>query len=270
MATDINALLEVMRVLRDPRNGCPWDREQDFRTLVPHTLEEAYEVAEAIELGDFDELRLELGDLLFQVVFYAQIASERKLFAFDDVVQGVTEKLIRRHPHVFDTADFDTADIADRGELNRAWEAHKSRERRQKGHRTGSAMDGITNTVPALSRAIKLQKRAAGCGFDWSDLQPVIDKVDEELQELSQAVREDAGGDELAEELGDLLFSCVNVARHLKFDPEQILRQANRKFEQRFRSLEQLASEQGLDLQSSDSEQLEALWEQVKQDETPR
>ena len=254
----VQELLEVMRRLRDPENGCPWDRRQTFHTIAPYTIEEAYEVADVIAREKWDDLPDELGDLLFQVVFHAQLASEEALFDFDDVAQAVVDKMIRRHPHVF-------ADevIADEASQSLAWEAHKAEERRKKGADT-SLMDDIASGLPALRRAAKLQRRAAIVGFDWPTAQQVLPKVHEELNELEQAVAEDGDETRIGEELGDLLFSCVNLARHLGVDADAALRAATLKFETRFRHMEVASQERGQSLQEMSPPLLEALWQQAK------
>ena len=253
----IDRLLEVMRRLRDPEGGCPWDLEQTFETIAPYTLEEAYEVADAIAREDWEALREELGDLLLQVVYHARMAEEAGLFDFDEVARTVAEKMIRRHPHVFGDARIDSADAQ-----VRAWEEHKARERAEKG--TESVLDGIPLALPALVRALKLQQRAARIGFDWPDAASVLEKVDEEVHEL----REEMGRGErarLEDEIGDLLFTVVNLARKLDIDPEAALRAANAKFEERFREVERLARARGLDLHALDLEGLERLWQEVKE-----
>jgi len=254
---NIDRLLHIMQRLRDPESGCPWDREQTYQTIVPHTLEEAYEVADAIERGDYAELRDELGDLLFQVVFYAQLAAEEGRFDFEQVVAAISDKLVRRHPHVFADKKF-----ADAEEQTRHWESLKQEERTQKAaHTQPSILDGIARTLPAMSLAHKLQKRAAQVGFDWPDHDGVLDKVHEEVAEIEQAWADPA---QREEEIGDLLFTCVNLARHAGCDPEAALRRANQKFEQRFRQLESLARIQQKDLNQLSAQELETLWQQVK------
>jgi ATP diphosphatase len=257
-----------MARLRDPDSGCPWDLEQRFDTIVPHTLEEAYEVADAIERGDFSELHGELGDLLFQVVFYARLAEEQGLFDFNDVVAGISDKLIRRHPHVF--AD---AVVEDAAAQTQAWEAHKAEERARRPHHTGT-LSGIAAALPALSRAAKLQKRAARVGFDWSDIQPIFAKVEEELEEVREEVCREAehAADpaqqaRLEEEIGDLLFACTNLARYAHIDPEAALRRANHKFERRFAAMEAAAEAQQQALNELSLDEWDALWEGVKAEE---
>ena len=267
-ASDIATLLEVMRRLRDPETGCPWDREQTFATIAPYTIEEAYEVLDAIERGDMADLREELGDLLLQVVFHARMAEEEGHFAFPDVVCAIVEKLIFRHPHVFGSAE-------ERGQVAPDfWEKAKERERAAKnGEKAAekaeeraapSLMDDVALALPALMRAEKLQKRAARAGFDWPDAAGVAEKIAEEARELAEAA---AGKQQQAvkEELGDLRFSVVNLARHLKVDPEAALRRANDKFARRFRHMEQQARQQGHDLADLSPAQQDALWQQAKQ-----
>lgn len=261
-AAPIDRLLAVMARLRDPTRGCPWDLEQSFRTIVPHTIEEAYEVADAIERGDMAALKDELGDLLFQVVFYAQMAGEDRLFGFSDIAKALSDKMIRRHPHVFADAVIDGADAQ-----THAWEAQKAAERaaaaRARGERP-SELEGVPVGLPALTRAGKLQKRAARIGFDWPAPAPVVDKVAEELDEVRAELAAGAGPERLTDEIGDLLFACVNLARQLRIEPETALRAANAKFERRFRRLEALLG----DAPGKRSiEALEALWQRVKRDE---
>ncbi len=262
MSGEIEKLLEIMRALRDPEQGCPWDREQDYRTIVPHTLEEAYEVADAIERDDLEELRGELGDLLFQIVFYAQIATEEGRFTFAEVVHSINEKLIRRHPHVFDDATVEDAESQ-----SEAWEQLKSEERRAKGETTASVLDGVLTSLPALTRAAKIQRRAARVGFDWPEMGGVLDKVEEEFAELRAEL--EAGSiqqNRVEEELGDLLFSMVNLARHLGLDGEGVLRRATTKFEQRFRAMEQQLAAGEAALSQLSIEQMERAWQRVKND----
>lgn len=253
----IQRLLGIMRRLRDPQHGCPWDREQDYRSLAPYTLEEACEVVDALERGDIADLRDELGDLLFQVVFLSQIASEEGRFDFHDVANAIADKLERRHPHVFG----EDSDITQSGDVRHRWEALKAEERRARGH--NGVLDGVPSSLPALLRATKLGKRAARVGFDWPDAHGARGKVDEELRELDQAVAagDDAGIDE---ELGDVLLALANWARLMGRDPEAALRAANRKFEARFAAMEQAAAAAGQDLQGLDAEGWERLWEAAK------
>lgn len=260
--TAIEALLDLMARLRDPDAGCPWDRAQTWRSLVPYTLEEAYEVADAIDQGDVAELREELGDLLFQVVFYSRIAEEEGHFDFADVAQGITDKMHRRHPHVFGDASH-----SDDESLRRAWEAAKAGERSQKGRKDESQMAGVARALPALVRAHKLQKRARDVGFDWPEAQGALEKTHEELAEVEAAAAE-GDSDHLAEELGDLLFSVVNLIRLFGYQSEHLLRAANDKFERRFRALEQrLAASGRADLSQLTLEQLESGWSDVKEAE---
>ncbi|WP_273021442.1 nucleoside triphosphate pyrophosphohydrolase [Rheinheimera sp.] len=254
MSANINRLLSIMSRLRDPQSGCPWDLKQSYATIVPYTLEEAYEVADAIARESFDELKDELGDLLFQVVFYAQIAKEEGRFEFDDCVAAICNKLERRHPHVFGELTADDADT-----VLKNWEALKSNERKDAGQH--SMLDNIPQAMPALSRAYKLQKRCANVGFDWPTVEGCWDKVKEEIIEVEQT---ETGSEELAEELGDLMFALVNVVRKHKLDPEAVLRAANTKFEKRFRAVEQALAEQGKTPEQSDLAEMDALWNKVK------
>lgn len=248
-------LLEIMQRLRDPQTGCPWDVKQDFSTIAPYTIEEAYEVADAIARNDMADLKDELGDLLFQVVFHAQMASEQGSFDFDDVHQAVCDKMLRRHPHVF-------ADLEIRDDLHqkRVWEEYKSEERKQKGEH--GLMDGIPIGMAELQRAVKLQKRARKVGFDWPSAEPVLEKIDEEIAELRTAMTAD-DRDAMEDELGDLLFSAVNLARQLDIDPASALRRSNAKFERRFRAMEAAAGGDER-LASMSLEEMEILWRQAK------
>jgi ATP diphosphatase len=248
-------LLEIMQQLRDPENGCPWDVEQNFSTIAPFTIEEAYEVADAIARKDMGDLKDELGDLLFQVVFHAQMAKEKDNFDFDDVHQAICDKMIRRHPHVF--ADLE---IRDANHQNQVWETYKATERRQKGET--SLMDGIPAGMAELQRAVKLQKRAGKVGFDWASVGPVMEKFDEELAEMRQAI-ESGDRDAMEDELGDLLFVATNLARQLDIDPGTALRRGNAKFERRFRAMEnEVGGHEGLDTMELDD--MESLWQTVK------
>lgn len=257
---DIGRLLEILSRLRDPEAGCPWDRKQDFRTILPYTLEEAYEVAEAIEEDDMDSLRGELGDLLFQIAFHAQMAKEQGAFEFADVVETVCDKMVRRHPHVFAGVRY-----ADDAELRAAWERDKAEERVSQG--AGGLLEGIAKTLPALVRAEKLQRRAARVGFDWDSAEGVITKVREELDECEETLEGGAGHNRRAEEIGDLLFSCVNLARHLGVDPEQALRAASHRFERRFAFIEQGLRQRGEEPGADNREAMERLWEAAKRAE---
>ncbi len=261
----IKHLLTVMARLRDPAGGCPWDLEQTFRSIAPYTIEEAYEVTDAIERGDMADLKEELGDLLLQVVFHARMAEEDGLFDFDAVAQAIAEKMIRRHPHVF--ADTDVVSAAAQ---TQSWEAHKSAERAAKAHGNGgtpSVLDNVTVALPALSRAVTLQRRAARVGFDWPTLEPVLAKIEEELAELRHEITNNSAADRLEDELGDLLFAVTNLARHLKIDGETALRRANAKFERRFRQVESDLTAQGRSLNEASLNEMEAAWQAVKADE---
>ena len=256
-------LLTIMQQLRDPQTGCPWDKKQTFASIVPYTLEEAYEVADSIEQNDMVALKGELGDLLFQVVFYSQLAKEQGLFDFADVVDTVSEKLVRRHPHVFSSAQF-----ADTAAVNANWEAEKARERQRKDASAVSVLDDIPLALPALNRANKIQKRCAAVGFDWNELAPVVAKVHEEIDEVMHEVLQvERDEQKVAEELGDLLFATVNLVRHLKKDPEQVLRQANAKFDRRFRAVESDLMSRGRDLRACSLDEMEEAWQRVKESE---
>ena len=262
----IEDLLQIMRRLRAPEGGCPWDIEQDFNSIAPYTIEEAYEVAEAIDHGDMGQLRDELGDLLFQVVFHAQMATENGDFSFDDVVQAVCKKMVRRHPHVF--AD---ADIKDAAAQTKAWEAQKANERRSKptkGDIPLSVLDDVPLALPALLRALKLQKRAARVGFDWDNIDDVMAKMREEVIEVGDALAaKGPNSPEVLEEFGDLMFVCANLARHLQLDPENALRLANLKFERRFKGIENLSQREGKELSDLNLDEMEALWNAIKANE---
>ena len=253
----VSRLLEIMRRLRDPESGCPWDLEQNFRTIAPYTIEEAYEVAGAIEQEDWPELKEELGDLLLQVVFHAQMAKERDLFDFKGVVLAITDKMLRRHPHVFaeekgiNTAAAQTA----------AWEEHKTRERT--GRRTG-LLEDVPAALPALLRALKLQQRAATVGFDWESAPKVVEKIAEEAAEIADAQKSGAAPDRLQDEIGDLLFAVSNLARHLGIDPESALRSTNTKFVRRFGEIEKALAEQNRSLAEASLDEMEALWQAAK------
>src|SRR5690625_1956708 len=254
--TPIHRLLEVMARLRDPEVGCPWDVEQTFKTIAPYTIEEAYEVYDAIEREDREALRDELGDLLLQVVFHARMAEEEGSFDFDDVAEAITTKLVERHPHVFGQATYE-----DREAQSQGWEEIKAAERAARGEK--GILDGVPLPLPALLRAWKLQRRAARVGFDWPAAEPVLEKIYEELEELKAEMN---GGqpERLEEELGDLLFSVVNLARHLAVEPEAALRRANRKFERRFQAMEKKFAAEGHSLDQCSLEQLEESWQQAK------
>lgn len=260
----IDDLLDIMARLRDPVAGCPWDLEQTFATIAPYTLEEAYEVADAIARHDLGELREELGDLLFQVVFHARLAEEAGRFAFADVVDAICAKMIRRHPHVFAGVAYATHD-----ELREAWEAEKRAERAAKSGAVGGVLDGVASALPALLRAEKLQRRAARVGFDWPDAGGVLAKCREEIDEIEAARAAGLGRDALADEVGDLLFACVNLARHLGVEAEQALRGASAKFERRFRAVEGDLAEAGIPVGKADLATMDAAWERVKSAEPP-
>jgi nucleoside triphosphate diphosphatase len=262
MTSSGDRLLAIMARLRDREHGCPWDREQDFATIAPYTIEEAYEVADAIARGDVAALKDELGDLLFQVVFHARIAEEAGHFTFDDVATAIADKMVRRHPHVFGDAE-----IASAAAQSEAWEEHKANERRAHAAAAGlreSVLDGVALAYPALLRAAKIQRRAARIGFDWSEARPVVAKLAEEIAELEAEL--DAGADpvKIEDEMGDILFAAANLARKLDLDPEAALRRATAKFERRFRALEALAAARGI---GADLDALEALWQEIKRGE---
>ncbi|RLQ21506.1 nucleoside triphosphate pyrophosphohydrolase [Seongchinamella sediminis] len=260
----IDDLLRVMERLRDPVHGCPWDLKQDFRSIVPSTLEECYELAHAIEQQDFHHVGEELGDVLFQVIFYAQLGREQGLFSFREIVNTLVEKLVRRHPHVFADGEIEgiVSGATSVDEVNASWEAIKARERGEREQH--GVLDDVPVALPALPRAQKLQKRAAGVGFDWPDPLPVLAKLEEEIEELRQAL---AAGEAEAvrDEVGDLLFTCVNLSRQLKLDSEAALRASASKFERRFRQMEGMAKAAGTPLDSLDDTALDALWERAKE-----
>ncbi|NOR43505.1 MAG: nucleoside triphosphate pyrophosphohydrolase [Gammaproteobacteria bacterium] len=268
---EIHKLLKIMADLRDPENGCPWDVEQSFDSIAAYTVEEAYEVADAIERKNMDDLKNELGDLLFQVVFHAQMAAENKQFDFVDVVNEINNKLVRRHPHVF--ADDKTRDAT---KLYSDWEKHKKKERAQKSlsaemqndkqneKQQTSHLDGIASAMPALRWSEKLQKRAAHHGFDWENITPVFDKLNEEIAELKAEIVLKDNQQRITDEMGDILFASVNLSRHLGVNPEQALRDSNRKFILRFTIVEQLLQEDGKQMEDCSVEQLEEYWRQAK------
>ncbi len=261
----MNDLLTIMAQLRDPETGCPWDIEQSFETIAPYTIEEAYEVDDAIRAGDMSALVDELGDLLLQVVFHSQIGKDLGHFTFSDVVNSVSKKMINRHPHVFGDTSIEDADaqIA-------AWEEQKASERAKKAEQTGetlSALDGVTPGLPSLLRAIKLQNRAARVGFDWPETEQVLDKIQEETQELLTEVKNGTNHNLVKEEFGDLLFVLANLGRHFKLDPEECLRAANAKFERRFKGVEHHLAEKGKFPETSTLEEMDTLWDQVKAEE---
>ena len=275
----LNDLLRIMATLRDPAHGCPWDVKQNFATIAPYTIEEAYEVADAIDRKDYADLRDELGDLLLQVVFHARMAEEAGHFAFADVVEAICAKMLRRHPHVFPDAEGKRLSVEDADAQSAAWEELKRRERAGKGHEDTSLLAGISRGLPEWQRAYKLQKRASTIGFDWSDPGPVLDKLEEEIGEVrselaaaatidaSDAAAKAANHARLADEIGDVLFVAVNLARLAKVDYSQALRAANAKFERRFRRMEALAKADGTQLEGKSLEEQEAYWERAKTDD---
>ena len=276
MSYTIEDLKTLMARLRDPEAGCPWDTRQSYRTIVPHTLEEAYEVADAIEREDYPHLKDELGDLLFQVIFYTQLGREDGHFDFDGVVDHLVRKLVRRHPHVFPEGTLesriDPDNRPDEAWIKESWERIKAEERAMKPAPEASAelsrLDGIARTLPAMARAEKLQKRAARHGFDWPNVGPVFDKLHEEIDELKEAweaAQTGAGDpDAVEDELGDLLFVCVNLARFMKVNPEQALNRTNHKFDARFRAIERVLEREGRDMDEESLEALDAVWQAVK------
>nr|WP_250808892.1 nucleoside triphosphate pyrophosphohydrolase [Neorhizobium tomejilense] len=265
---DISRLIEIMAALRTPVTGCPWDLEQNFSTIKPYTIEEAYEVADAIERNDMDDLCEELGDLLLQVVFHARMAEEAGEFLFGDVVQAITKKMIRRHPHVFAVSDAATPDA-----VKVQWDDIKTEEKRERAERR--ARRGITEDFklgylgsvhraqPALTEALKLQQRAAKVGFDWSAAEPILDKIEEEIGELREALR-DGNQDKVTDELGDLIFALVNIGRHVKADPEEALRGTNTKFRRRFNYIETSLQQSNETLEAATLERMEELWQAAK------
>jgi len=264
-------LLDIMSQLRDPKSGCPWDLKQDYKTIVPHTLEEAYEVAEVIEQDRLDDLPDELGDLLFQIVFYSQLGKEQNRFSFDDVVTAICDKLIRRHPHVFNVdcdntkIDLNDPDAVEKQSL--AWDELKAQERSKTSDE--SILDNLNSALPSLSSAQKIQRRVSGVGFDWPEIKGVIDKCYEELKEVEHEIKESQQGadNHVEEEVGDLLFACVNLARHAGVDAEAALRKANTKFENRFRKVESLLLDSG-GIQSASLSEMDEAWNTVKDGET--
>lgn len=261
----IDRLIAIMARLRAPQGGCPWDLEQNFATIAPYTIEEAYEVADAIRQGDRTALREELGDLLLQVVYHARMAEEEGSFAFDDVATAIADKMVARHPHVFGNAEVDGA-----AAQTRMWEEFKARERAAKasaGKAPPSVLDDVPLALPALLRAEKLQKRAARVGFDWPEARQVLDKIEEEIRELRAELDQDAVPARVEDEIGDLLFALANLARHLKVDPETALRGCNAKFERRFRAVEQALAAKGRTPKEASLEEMEALWVEAKRKE---
>jgi len=265
MTKPIEKLIEVMRRLRDPKDGCPWDLEQDFKSIAPHTLEETYEVVEAIEQGDAQAIKEELGDLLFQIAFHAQLGSEAGLFDFNQIAEAVADKMVERHPHVFGDRDAKTAQA-----VLANWETDKAIKREaaaKADNRPISALDGISTALPAILRALKLQKRAARTGFDWTDAKDILAKIHEEIGELEVEIKKDANKDGIEDELGDLFFVMVNLARRLEIDPEGALRRTNRKFERRFREIEKRLADAGRKLEDASLEEMEANWTTIKREE---
>lgn len=274
MSYSIEDLKHLMARLRDPDTGCPWDTKQTFASIVPHTIEEAYEVADAIEQEDFPHLKDELGDLLFQVIFYARMGEEAGHFELDGIVDHLVRKLVRRHPHVFPggtlESRIDPDNRPDEAWIKESWERIKAEERAEKpvADTPASRLDGIARTLPAMARAEKLQRRAARHGFDWPDIGPVFDKLHEEIDELKEAWQMAEAGtgdlDAVEDELGDLLFVCVNLARFLKVNPEQALKRTNHKFDARFRAIERVLEKEGRNLDEETLEALDAVWQSVK------
>jgi MazG family protein len=256
---EVDELLKIMATLRDPERGCPWDLQQNNQTILPHTLEEVYELAEAIGRRDDAAIRDELGDLLFQIIFYARIACEAGRFDFSDVVRSIIGKLTRRHPHVFGDASIRTAE-----EQSLSWEQIKAAERLASGGASQGLLDNVSNALPALVVAAKLQNRAATVGFDWERVDPVIDKLREELAEICEVLEQGGDRDLLSEEVGDLLFACVNLARHVQVNAETALMSANRKFRERFAYIESELKRRGRTTEQATLEEMEALWQEAK------
>lgn len=264
MTSPIDELQAIMAKLRDPETGCPWDKKQSFESIIPCTIEETYEVVDAIHNQDWDNLREELGDLVFQAIFYSQLAKEQNLFEFNDVIREVNAKLIRRHPHVFSDQQFESDE-----EIRANWDKIKQQEKAHKNaETTPSIFDSIPNSLPGLSKAMKVQKKCAKYGFDWDSIGPVVDKVHEEIDEvMEEAVQVSIDQDKLEEEMGDLLFAVVNLSRHLQCNPETALQKANLKFMRRFRAIESIVNQQGKSLEDFSLDELEAFWQQVKRSE---
>jgi len=273
---NISRLLEIMTALRTPKTGCPWDLEQDFKSIIPYTIEEAYEVADAIERNDMEDLRLELGDLLLQSVYHAQMASESGDFDFGDVVEGITTKMIRRHPHVFGTEDVSAEQYSAAGMAKGTWEKIKAEEKSEqiearkakglppKSIKT-SILDDVPNTLPSLAVGVKLQQKASKVGFDWNDPKAVISKIREELDEV-EAELKDNDKEKLTDEIGDVLFAMVNLARHLEIDPDTALRSTNQKFRKRFSYIEKNLTKSGEKIEDVDLDTMEGLWKRAKKE----
>jgi ATP diphosphatase len=259
--TQLTRLLNIIQQLRDPKIGCPWDQKQTFASIVPHTIEETYEVADAILSGNMADIKDELGDLLFQIVFYAQLAKEQGDFEFEDIAQAISDKLVRRHPHVFQTTELKTDD-----ELNLQWEKIKLQEREVAAKPNDkSVLANISIGMTPLLRAQKIQKKCSKVGFDWTELPPVVDKIHEEIEEvLAEVNAPEPNQQAVEEEIGDLLFAVVNLARHTSVNAETALIKANRKFEKRFRQVEQVIEKQGLSMDSANLQQMEAAWQYIK------
>ena len=256
LTEEINNLLQTFKKLRDPSQGCPWDKEQDFKSIASCSIEEAYEVADAIEREDFNDLKEELGDLFFQIIFHSGMAEEKELFNFEEVVKELNDKLIRRHPHVFDKKQEMSA-----SESLEIWEKEKKKEREKKN--LISLMDDIPKNLPSLTRAKKIQKRAKSVGFDWQNENDVIRKIDEEIDELKRA-KVSQKKEDISEEIGDLFFTLVNLSRHYNLEPEDIIRKANLKFEKRFRKMEDEANKTKVNLEDLEINELETLWQKIK------
>ena len=256
LTEEINNLLQTFKKLRDPSQGCPWDKEQDFKSIASCSIEEAYEVADAIEREDFNDLKEELGDLFFQIIFHSGMAEEKKLFNFEEVVKELNDKLIRRHPHVFDKKQEMSA-----SESLEIWEKEKKKEREKKN--LISLMDDIPKNLPSLTRAKKIQKRAKSVGFDWQNENDVIRKIDEEIDELKRA-KVSQKKEDISEEIGDLFFTLVNLSRHYNLEPEDIIRKANLKFEKRFRKMEDEANKTKVNLEDLEINEVETLWQKIK------